>query len=94
MQVELRLLGEKVHGLGNFGFFYEGGQGMSKCNLVCGAILYGINTWLEKKQSLPAHLHVQLDNAAADNKNHTVMGFLGHLVGLGIFTKVTVSLPV
>ena len=34
---------------------------------------------------------MQVDNRAGDNKNHSVMGFLGHLDGCGVFEEVQVS---
>lgn len=92
VQVELQLLGIKVHGLCSYGFFFIGGEGMSKKNLVCAGILYAICAWLAVKKVLPAGLHVQLDNCAGDNKNHTVFGFIAHLVALGIFVEALVSL--
>ena len=82
LQVELQLLGAIAHGMATYGFFFEGGQGMSKKNIVCGAIIYLINEWKEEKRELPDVLHLQLDNCAGDNKNHTMIGLCGHLCGL------------
>ena len=65
---------------------------MSKCNIVCAAILHGMNLWIGTGRPLPPNLHVQLDNCSGDNKNHTVLGFLAHLVGMGIFAGVQVRL--
>ena len=91
MQVEIQLLGVIVHGLGTYGIFFEGGTGMSKKNLVCASILYGLHEWVEKYGELPSTLHVQLDNCSGDNKNHTVMGLCAHLVGCGVFSETNVS---
>ena len=90
MQVELQLLGAIMHGFGSLGFFFDGGHGMSKKHIVCGAILHCLNAWTSIGRPLPDALHVQLDNCAGDNKNHTVLGLCGHLVGLGIFSRVEV----
>ena len=47
------------------------------------------------RQSWPQELRLQLDNTCSDNKNKTVLGFLGWLVATGTFAKVTLSfLPV
>lgn len=89
--MELQLCGVKVHGFGTFGFFFYGGQGMSKKNIVCAAILYIINAYKAEKGFLPGTLAVQLDNCSGDNKNHTLFGFLSQLGALGIFHTIKVS---
>ena len=65
---------------------------MSKKNIVAAGILFSINRWLERFKVLPDELWVQLDNCSGDNKNHTIFGFIAHLVRLGIFTAAQVHI--
>ena len=84
------LMGIIVHGLGSYALIYEGGTGISKKNIVCAGLVYVLNDWLDQRKYLPDTLHVQLDNCASDNKNHTVLGLLGHLVGCGVVKRAQV----
>lgn len=49
--------------------------------------VYGNPFMAEFKDALGTELHLQTDSAS-DNKNKTVLGFLGLLVHLGIFEEV------
>jgi hypothetical protein len=40
----------------------------------------------------PRALHFTFDNTASDNKNRTVFNFIGMLVGIGLFTMITLSM--
>lgn len=94
MQLPYQLLGLIVHGFRTFAFCFYGDQGMSKMNLVCGAILFAINSYLAANGRLPDELHLLMDNCPSDNKNHVVFGFLNHLVALGIFSRIVVCLEI
>lgn len=89
--MQYQLMGGICHGLGCFAFFFDGGCGLAKNNVVCAAILFMVNTWIEVGRPLPETLAVLLDNAGSDNKNHCTFGFLASLVETGVFKSVLVS---
>ena len=94
LQMPLCLLETKIHNFRTFGnFFFYNDQGMAKKNLVCAGLLQAINAYKADRRELPAVLHWQLDNCPRDNKNHTVFGFVGHLIGRGVFSEALVCPP-
>ena len=45
----------------------------------------------EPDKPFPSSLVLQLDNTVKDNKNHTVLGYCGTLVALGLFKRVVLN---
>lgn len=60
LQVPFCLLLVRIHGFRSMGFFFHDTQGISKMNVVCAGILYGINCCLDVSKALPKKCHLQV----------------------------------
>ena len=81
--------GRAVHAYTYFENFKQGN------NVTIQAIHSSLADQLARDGSLPSTLYLQLDNTSKQCKGRFLLGFLGYLIFLGVFTNIVVSfLPV
>ena len=60
-------------------------------NMICSCVLRILEFIIKDKKRLPKRLVLITDNTTRENKNHTVLSFLGMLVGLEIFEHASIG---